>query len=60
MTRVKAEDLVNMDKRVAERLIRSGDLDEEVWKRHLESLPDSAEKAEEITAEFETGVLKER
>ena len=32
------------DKRTAERYIRSGQLDEKVWEKHLKSLPDVAEK----------------
>jgi hypothetical protein len=33
------------DKRTAERYLRSGQLDEKAYQRHIESLPDSAEKS---------------
>ena len=35
----------HLDKRTAERYLRSGQLDEKTWQRHLESLPDLADKA---------------
>jgi hypothetical protein len=35
----------HLDKRTAERYLRSGELDEKSWQRHLESLPDAADKA---------------
>ena len=35
----------NADKRTAERYLRSGQLDEKAWQKHLSSLPDVAEKA---------------
>jgi hypothetical protein len=34
-----------LDKRTAERYLRSGELDEKAYQRHIESLPDVAEKA---------------
>jgi hypothetical protein len=35
----------HLDKRTAERYLRSGQLDEKAYDRHLKSLPDVAEKA---------------
>jgi hypothetical protein len=35
----------HLDKRTAERYLRSGQLDEKTYERHLKSLPDVAEKA---------------
>ncbi|AKF82793.1 hypothetical protein SAMN05443572_106183 [Myxococcus fulvus] len=35
----------HLDKRTAERYLRSGQLDEKAYKRHLESLPDAADKS---------------
>ncbi|WP_395822161.1 hypothetical protein [Archangium minus] len=34
-----------LDKRTAERYLRSGELDEKTYKSHIESLPDVAEKS---------------
>ncbi len=34
-----------LDKRTAERYLRSGVLDEKTYQRHIESLPDAAEKS---------------
>ncbi|MBK7858683.1 MAG: hypothetical protein IPJ65_08685 [Archangiaceae bacterium] len=34
-----------LDKRTAERHIRTGKLDDKTWDKHLKSLPDVAEKA---------------
>lgn len=34
-----------LDKRTAERHLRTGKLDDKVWEKHLKSLPDVAEKA---------------
>ena len=38
----------NADKRTAERYLRSGQLDEKAWQKHLSTLPDVAEKAAPI------------
>lgn len=38
------------DKRTAERYIRSGQLDEKAWEKHLKSLPDVAEKGAPVEA----------
>jgi hypothetical protein len=35
----------NVDKRIAERHIRAGKLDEKAWDKYLKSLPDAGEKA---------------
>jgi hypothetical protein len=35
----------HLDKRTSERYLRSGQLDEKAFERHLKSLPDVAEKA---------------
>jgi hypothetical protein len=35
----------HLDKRTAERYLRSGQLDEKAYERHIKSLPDVAEKA---------------
>ncbi|MBM4381237.1 MAG: hypothetical protein FJ086_18350 [Deltaproteobacteria bacterium] len=46
----------HLDKRTAERYIRSGQLDEKAWEKHLKSLPDLADKAapvETVTEEDE-------
>jgi hypothetical protein len=34
-----------LDKRTAERHLRTGKLDDKLWDKHLKSLPDVAEKA---------------
>jgi hypothetical protein len=34
-----------LDKRTAERYLRSGNVDEKAYQRHIESLPDVAEKS---------------
>ncbi len=38
------------DKRTAERYIKSGQLDEKVWEKHIKTLPDVAEKGEPVEA----------
>lgn len=52
--------LENLDRRVAERMIRNGQLSQEEWEKHLESLSDTSEEAEPFTAELQTGVLEKR
>jgi hypothetical protein len=49
-------DLNTLDRRVAERLIKKGLLDEKAWEQHLASLPDLQEQAEPIATRFEPGV----
>lgn len=53
-------DLNKLDRRLAERLIRKGEMTQEDWDKHLASLPDASEQAEEITTELETGVIQGR
>jgi hypothetical protein len=43
----------HLDKRTAERYIRSGQLDEKEWEKHLKSLPDLAEKAASVDTVME-------
>lgn len=43
----------HLDKRTAERYLRSGQLDEKVWEKHLKSLPDLAEKATPVDTVME-------
>ena len=38
------------DKRTAERYMRSGQLDEKAWEKHIKALPDVAEKGEPVEA----------
>jgi hypothetical protein len=42
-----------LDKRVAQRYLRKGLLDEKEWSKHLESLPDLADRAADVEARFE-------
>jgi hypothetical protein len=42
-----------LDKRVAQRYLRKGSLDEKEYQRHLEALPDLAGEAEEVESEFQ-------
>jgi hypothetical protein len=42
-----------LDKRVVHRYVRKGRLDDKELQRHLEALPDLAEQAEEVEAEFQ-------
>jgi hypothetical protein len=42
-----------LDKRVAQRYVRKGRLDEKEWERHLKSLPDLADQAIPVESEFE-------
>jgi hypothetical protein len=48
-------DLQNLDRRVAERLIKRGVLTREEWEKHLAELPDLSEQAEPVATRFETG-----
>jgi hypothetical protein len=43
----------HLDKRTAERYLRSGQLDEKVWDKHLKSLPDLADKAVSVDTVME-------
>ena len=42
-----------LDNRVVQRYLQKGRLDEKEYQRHLESLPDLADEAEEIESEFQ-------
>jgi len=42
-----------IDKRVAQRYVRKGRLDEKEWERHLKALPDLADQAIPVESEFE-------
>jgi hypothetical protein len=42
-----------LDKRVAQRYLRKGRLDEKDFQKHLQSLPDLADQALEIDSTFE-------
>ena len=43
----------HLDKRTAERYLRSGQLDEKAWEKHLKSLPDLADKAAPVETVME-------
>ncbi|MEN9796719.1 MAG: hypothetical protein RL653_415 [Pseudomonadota bacterium] len=43
----------HLDKRTAERYLRSGQLDEKAWEKHLKSLPDLADKATPVDTVME-------
>lgn len=50
-------DLNEMDRRLAERLIRKGLLSDKEWEKHLKgALVDVSEKGEPITTKFEAGL----
>jgi len=53
-------DFASLDRRIAERMIRNGQLSEEEWEKYLATLPDVAENAEPFTAELQIGVLEKR
>ncbi len=42
-----------LDKRVVQRYVRKGTVDEKEYERHLKSLPDLEEKAVPVESEFE-------
>ncbi len=43
----------HLDKRTAERYLRSGQLDEKAYERHIKGLPDVAEKAAPVETAME-------
>ncbi len=45
MPEIPQLDPTTVDRRIAERYIRNGMLDEKVWEKYLKALPDAAEKA---------------
>jgi hypothetical protein len=47
------------DKRVAQRYVRKGRLDEKEYERHLKSLPDLEQQAVPVESEFEDTALDE-
>ncbi len=53
-------DLSKLDRRIAERLIRKGELTQQEWDEYVASLPDSEAKSEPVTTELETGVIQGR
>jgi hypothetical protein len=53
-------DLSKLDRRLAERLIRKGELTQQEWDEYVASLPDSEAKSEPVTTELETGVIQGR
>ncbi|HEY0840792.1 MAG TPA: hypothetical protein VGD74_11440 [Vulgatibacter sp.] len=54
----KSIDLKNLDRRIAEKMIRSGQITQAEWDKQLASLPDVAEAGEPIETELETGVIE--
>ena len=42
-----------LDRRVVQRYVKKGRLEEKELQRHLDALPDLAEQAEEVEAEFQ-------
>lgn len=53
-------DLSNLDRRLAERLIRKGELEQSEWDKYVETLIDVSERGESISTELETGVIEDR
>jgi hypothetical protein len=53
-------DLAKLDRRVAERLIKKGELSAEAWEKHLASLEDAESKGEPVSTELEQGVIEGR
>lgn len=51
-------DLNTLDRRIAERLIRSGQITQAEWDKHLASLPDVEAAGAPIETELETGVIE--
>jgi hypothetical protein len=49
----EAIELKLLDKRVAQRYLRKGRLDEKEYQKHVQSLPDLADQALEIDSTFE-------
>ena len=43
----------HLDKRTAERYLRSGQLEEKAWEKHLKSLPDLADQAAPVETVME-------
>ncbi len=49
-----AVDIKLLDKRVAQRYLRKGRLEEKDWQKHLQALPDLEDRAEDVESEFES------
>lgn len=56
----KKIDLSKLDRRLAERMIRRGELTQEEWDAFLATLPDVSDKAEPVATKLETGVIQGR
>lgn len=48
-------DLRHLDRRVVERYLKAGKLDEKEYQKYLKTLPDLAESASKVDTEFEPG-----
>ncbi len=48
----------HLDKRTAERYLRSGQLDEKVYERHIKGLPDVADKASTIETAMDGDIFE--
>lgn len=46
-------DLSKLDRRTVDRLIRTGQLDEKAWEKHVKGLPDVADKSAPVEAVLE-------
>jgi hypothetical protein len=46
-----------LDKRVVQRYLRKGLLDEKEYQKHLEALPDLAERAADVESRFEPSAV---
>jgi hypothetical protein len=49
----------HLDKRTAERYLRSGQLDEKAFERHIKGLPDVAEKAVPVETAMESDLFED-
>jgi len=54
----KSIDLKTLDRRIAERMIRKGQITQAEWDAHLKALPDVEESGAPIETELETGVIE--
>lgn len=51
-------DLKNLDRRIAERMLRKGQITQAEWDAHLKALPDVADAGAPIETELETGIIE--
>lgn len=51
-------DLQNLDRRIAERMLRNGQITQAEWDAHLKSLPDVADAGAPVETELETGIIE--